>query len=128
MFFGSYYPLNPTLNLTALNNKRPSTEPINTTAKKTITTSMVEFQTVSTNFATFTSMQNPYLESNNQTSNLDDKILNIIHKMSLSDVMDIIMQLLTIFWSAAAGNLQLAFSNSSQKYFFFISTLNLIFK
>ena len=70
MFFGSYYPLNPTLNLTALNNKRPSTEPINTTAKKTITTSMVDFQTVSTNFATFTSIQNPYLELNNQTSNL----------------------------------------------------------
>ena len=105
IFFGSYYPVNPTLQLTNLNNsvnKRPSTEPITTLAKKTITPSMIS---CSTTLPPLLSTQNSLVEP---PSLPDTRILNVIQKIGIAELTDITTQLLTIFWAAAAGNLQLA--------------------
>ena len=112
------------------NCKRPSSEPIITTcSKKTITSSMILNQlSEQENNGTSSIMTNASQETttatttttNTQTSNafcnnstyLEAKTTSLIQKMTLSEVVDLVMQLLTIFWSAAAGNLQLAYSCS----------------
>ena len=120
------------------NCKRPSSEPILTTcSKKTITSSMIlnqlneqennatssptinpsqEITTTSINAQTTNLINNNNnnnnINSNNSTMNLDAKNMSIIQKMTLSEVVDLVMQLLTIFWSAAAGNIQLVYNSS----------------
>lgn len=115
IFFGSYYPLaNPALQSSNnCVNKRPSTEPITTNlAKKTITPSMVDLHTSgSTNFPSLSLLQSQSMDTTAHCADVTEtKLLGILQKMSVCEVTDIIMQLLTIFWSAAAGNLELAYN------------------
>ena len=49
-----------------------------------------------------------FTTENNPVEN-GGKVCGIVEKMSLGEVTDIVMQLLTIFWASAAGNLQLAY-------------------
>lgn len=115
IFFGSYYPLtNPALQSSNnCVNKRPSTEPITTNlAKKTITPSMVDLHTSgSTNFPSLSLLQSQSMDTTAHFADMTEtKLLGILQKMNVCEVTDIIMQLLTIFWSAAAGNLELAYN------------------
>jgi len=115
IFFGSYYPLNNTIN----SNKRPSTEPITTLAKKCITPSMVDLHNnsnssyvcagASSNGAGISSVQAfAYRQSEIASSSAINEN-DLIQAMSVGEVADLVMQLMTIFWAAAAGNLQLAY-------------------
>ncbi len=140
ILFGSIYELDPVVVPCPIitggqvaggsNCKRPSSEPIITTcSKKTITPSMILNQlNEQKNIGTSTIIANASQETtttttttNAQTSNafnnnstcLEAKTTNLIQKMTLSEVVDLVMQLLTIFWSAAAGNIQLAYSSLS---------------
>ena len=117
VFFGSIYPLNPTVPNSSADNsvcKRPSTEPITTCAKKTITPAMIfsSSQPSSSQTTSFSANPQPCYETGSSAVFLESKISSIINKMSVSEVIDLITQLLTIFWSASAGNIQLAYNFS----------------
>jgi hypothetical protein len=49
---------------------------------------------------------------NFQTNTTSSEVnnLSLIEKMTLSEVIDLVMQLLTLFWSASAGNIQLTYN------------------
>ena len=49
-------------------------------------------------------------DANFYLNSLEAKTLCIIQKMQINEIIDLITQLITIFWSAAAGNIQLAYS------------------
>lgn len=112
----------------AANCKRPSTEPIITTcSKKTITSSMIlsnqsneqqqQQQETESNMtlptlpttSTGLTLSNAFNFQTNTTSS-EVNNLSLIEKMTLSEVIDLVMQLLTLFWSASAGNIQLTYN------------------
>ncbi len=115
VFFGSYYPLSSTVN----SNKRPSTEPITTLAKKCITPSMVDLHSSASgayvsagsgvSSGAGCSMQSFAYRQNEAASSSALNENDLMQTMSSSEVTDLIMQMMTIFWAAAAGNLQLAY-------------------
>jgi hypothetical protein len=127
----------------AANCKRPSTEPIITTcSKKTITSSMILSNQLNEQQETESSMTLSTLPMssigltssnafNSQSNAFSSEVnnLNLIEKMTLSEVIDLVMQLLTIFWSASAGNIQLTYnctmSTSSSLNSLSTNTINL---
>jgi len=118
IFFGSYHPVNAIAHTNSEYNsvnKRPSSEPITTCAKKTILPSMIDNQSGQTNSTNQTCLSlknaNNCPDSNLSANLNENKMLNLIEKMSLNEVTDILVQLLIICWASAAGNLQLAHSN-----------------
>jgi hypothetical protein len=143
ILFGTYYPQSPTLQNHVCTNKRPSSEPIesSTMAKKTITTSMVTAELLSpmtcgptqqprqtpssspllthsiADFSKSSTISNQ-IESNTMCSTLAGSSLimndcSSLQKMSLHEIIEIIVQLLKIFWAAAAGNLNLNYNHSA---------------
>ena len=103
------------------NCKRPSSEPIiKTCSKKTITISMIlnqlseqenngtssimtnASQETTTTTTTTTKQTNAFC---NYSTYLEAKTISLIQKMTLREVFDLVMKLLTIFWSASAANL-----------------------
>lgn len=114
-------------------NKRPSSEPLSNcnAAKKTITQSMVDDYLQSMQNMSFLN-----LNKNQQFSLINENcptgagtgagagaggcsttatntfsvnaVIHLVEKMGVSDVSELISQLLALFWSAAAGNIELA--------------------
>lgn len=65
----------------------------------------------SVNFPSFSLLQSQSMDTTTHCADAaDTKLLSILQKLNVGEVTDIIMQLLTIFWSAAAGNLELAYN------------------
>ena len=110
IFFGSYYPLSSAHQMGQSNHKRPSTEPITTCAKKTVTPAMLISGSQGNETNTKWNSNIP----TDPSMNSESKILNVIQKMSINEMIELISQLLVIFWSAAAGNMELTAGNTHQ--------------
>ncbi len=72
---------------------------------------MVDLHATSSHFPSLSLLQGQSMDTTAYCADSPEaKLHGILQRMNAGEVTDIIMQLLTIFWSAAAGNLELAYN------------------